>query len=88
MCVCVCGVCVCVLAVEILRITPLDGYDWKMDVSYQNHWKKKSAMPLNVGHRGMGSSYKRYAVFGTCVACSQNCFLWSHSYFRCHMTDV
>ena len=61
-------VCVHVRAVEILRITPLDGYNWKMDVSYQNHWKKKSGTTLNVGHRGMGSSYKRYMVFGISTA--------------------
>lgn len=47
--------------VETLRITPMAGYDWKMDISYQNHWKwRKSDNPLNVGHRGMGSSYKKY----------------------------
>ena len=57
---------ICVLAVEILRITPLDGYTWMMDVSYQNHWKKSRSTTLNVGHRGMGSSYKRYAAFSVC----------------------
>lgn len=36
---------------------PVPGLDLKMDVSYQNYWKfeRKS---LDVGHRGMGSSYK------------------------------
>lgn len=45
------------LAVDYLTVKPVPGLDLKMDVSYQNYWKfeRKS---LDVGHRGMGSSYK------------------------------
>ncbi|KAL8602133.1 hypothetical protein ACOMHN_007402 [Nucella lapillus] len=45
--------------VEILHISPLPKHDCVMDVSYQNHWKWRNVgTTLNVGHRGMGSSYK------------------------------
>lgn len=42
---------------DYLTVKPVPGLDLKMDVSYQNYWKfeRKS---LDVGHRGMGSSYK------------------------------
>ncbi|KAK7094777.1 putative glycerophosphocholine phosphodiesterase GPCPD1 homolog 2 isoform X2 [Littorina saxatilis] len=59
------------IQVETLRITPLPIYDWKMDVSYQNHWKwRKDGATLNVGHRGMGSSYKRVANVKENTICS------------------
>ncbi|XP_061183603.1 glycerophosphocholine phosphodiesterase GPCPD1-like [Saccostrea echinata] len=45
------------IALDYLIVKPVPGLDLKMDVSYQNYWKfeRKS---LDVGHRGMGSSYK------------------------------
>ncbi|XP_078326933.1 glycerophosphocholine phosphodiesterase GPCPD1-like isoform X1 [Crassostrea virginica] len=42
---------------DYLTVKPVPGLELKMDASYQNYWKfeRKS---LDVGHRGMGSSYK------------------------------
>ncbi|PVD33152.1 hypothetical protein C0Q70_08601 [Pomacea canaliculata] len=46
------------VTVETFKITPLN-IPMDMEVSYQNHWKwKTDGSTLNVGHRGMGSSYK------------------------------
>lgn len=53
------------LSVEVLHIYPTPGYTCMMDVSYQNHWKwRENGSTLNIGHRGMGSSYhvKRLAM--------------------------
>jgi glycerophosphocholine phosphodiesterase GPCPD1 len=45
------------IVLDYLIVKPVPGLDLKMAVSYQNHWKVERKS-LDVGHRGMGSSYK------------------------------
>jgi len=49
--------------VDYLFIKPLVGLPMKMEVSYQNYWKFERAA-LDIGHKGMGSSYKhkKYSI--------------------------
>ena len=48
---------------DYLFIKPLVGLPMKMEVSYQNYWKFERAA-LDIGHKGMGSSYKhkKYSI--------------------------
>ncbi|KAJ8300997.1 hypothetical protein KUTeg_022516 [Tegillarca granosa] len=43
--------------VDYLIAKPVTGINMSMEVSYQKYWKLARG-PLDVGHRGMGSSYK------------------------------
>ncbi|XP_052093796.1 glycerophosphocholine phosphodiesterase GPCPD1-like isoform X1 [Mytilus californianus] len=45
------------IKVDYLFIKPLVGLPMTMEVSYQNYWKFERAA-LDIGHKGMGSSYK------------------------------
>lgn len=45
------------LSVDYLIAKPVTGINMSMEVSYQKYWKLARG-PLDVGHRGMGSSYK------------------------------
>lgn len=45
------------IKVDYLFIKPLVGLPMSMEVSYQNYWKFERAA-IDIGHRGMGSSYK------------------------------
>jgi glycerophosphocholine phosphodiesterase GPCPD1 len=43
-----------------LFIRPVHNQEFKMDLSFIKHWKKRTT--LEVGHRGMGNSYTKCAV--------------------------
>ncbi|XP_041368483.1 putative glycerophosphocholine phosphodiesterase GPCPD1 homolog 2 isoform X2 [Gigantopelta aegis] len=47
--------------VDSLIVKPHPRFSGKMDLSYQSHWKTKGKT-LDVGHRGMGMSYKNIAL--------------------------
>jgi len=57
-------------AVDYLVIRPLKIHACDMEVSYAKHWNR-SRGPVDIGHRGMGSSYK-HAHLGGCAVTREN----------------
>ncbi|XP_015189141.1 PREDICTED: glycerophosphocholine phosphodiesterase GPCPD1-like isoform X2 [Polistes dominula] len=45
------------LTIEYLVIKPIPNYPWDMSVSYTKHWEQRWS-GLDVGHRGLGTSFK------------------------------
>lgn len=48
---------VCMFTVDYLVVHPISGYECDMSVSYSRIWKK-TWQGLDVGHRGLGTSFK------------------------------
>jgi len=42
---------------DYLIVRPITGYEWDMSVSFSRIWKK-TWQGLDVGHRGLGTSFK------------------------------
>ncbi|XP_067662543.1 putative glycerophosphocholine phosphodiesterase GPCPD1 homolog 2 [Haliotis asinina] len=49
------------VTVHYLTIKPYKHHTFGMEISYQKHWKR-TGRSLDVGHRGMGASYKKVAL--------------------------
>ncbi|RLU18153.1 hypothetical protein DMN91_010396 [Ooceraea biroi] len=45
------------LTVEYVVIKPIPDYPWDMSISYAKHWEQRWS-GLDVGHRGLGTSFK------------------------------
>ncbi|XP_024947437.1 glycerophosphocholine phosphodiesterase GPCPD1 isoform X2 [Cephus cinctus] len=45
------------LTVEYVAIKPIPDYPWDMSISYAKHWEQRWS-GLDVGHRGLGTSFK------------------------------
>ncbi|XP_008553502.1 glycerophosphocholine phosphodiesterase GPCPD1 isoform X1 [Microplitis demolitor] len=45
------------LTVEYVTIKPIPDYPWDMSISYAKHWEERWS-GLDVGHRGLGTSFK------------------------------
>ncbi|XP_046466524.1 glycerophosphocholine phosphodiesterase GPCPD1 isoform X1 [Neodiprion pinetum] len=45
------------LTIEYVRINPIPDYPWDMSISYAKHWEQRWS-GLDVGHRGLGTSFK------------------------------
>ncbi|CAD6227564.1 GSCOCG00001248001-RA-CDS [Cotesia congregata] len=45
------------LTVEYVIIKPIPDYPWDMSISYAKHWEERWS-GLDVGHRGLGTSFK------------------------------
>ncbi|XP_034945285.1 glycerophosphocholine phosphodiesterase GPCPD1-like isoform X2 [Chelonus insularis] len=45
------------LTVEYVCIKPIPDYPWDMSISYAKHWEQRWS-GLDVGHRGLGTSFK------------------------------
>ncbi|XP_043276191.1 glycerophosphocholine phosphodiesterase GPCPD1-like isoform X2 [Venturia canescens] len=45
------------LTVEYITIKPIPDYPWDMSISYAKHWEARWS-GLDVGHRGLGTSFK------------------------------
>ncbi|ESO83899.1 hypothetical protein LOTGIDRAFT_132728 [Lottia gigantea] len=48
------------ITVNFMIAKPLEGVEFDMEHCFQSHWKHTES--LDVGHRGMGSSYKKLAL--------------------------
>ncbi|KAH0944792.1 hypothetical protein HN011_011606 [Eciton burchellii] len=45
------------LTIEYVVIKPIPNYPWDMSISYAKHWEQRWS-GLDVGHRGLGTSFK------------------------------
>ncbi|XP_014608826.1 PREDICTED: glycerophosphocholine phosphodiesterase GPCPD1-like isoform X2 [Polistes canadensis] len=45
------------LTIEYVVIKPIPNYPWDMSISYTKHWEQRWS-GLDVGHRGLGTSFK------------------------------
>lgn len=45
------------LTVEYVAIKAIPDYPWDMSISYAKHWEQRWS-GLDVGHRGLGTSFK------------------------------